>query len=79
MLNRLFMVIHWILFLWTSCYPTVIVFDLFHYANDTQKYIFSIGHKDFLGTGLILFFVYVVVLWVIKNRWIWFPWQHDKD
>jgi len=70
-LNRLLMAVHWFLFIWFLGFPTAIVVEIF------DKVPSKFGTA--LYTGLILFLIYVVALWVIKSRWIWFPWQHDKD
>jgi len=26
-----------------------------------------------------VYFVFVIGLWILKSRWIWFPWQQDKE
>jgi hypothetical protein len=70
MLNRLLMAVHWFLFIWFLGFPTVIVVEFF------DKVSSQLG--SFVYTGLILFLNYVIVLWLFKRRWIWFPWQHVK-
>ena len=74
MLNRLLMAVHWVLFLWFLVVPITIILLVFDKALDVR------GEDSWLVVGgLILSVVYVIVLWIIKSRWIWFPWQHDKD
>ncbi len=78
MLNRLLMVVHWFLFLWFLFYPIVAVIDVTHYLLGTQTWLYTRLYETFLGYGFVLFFVYIIALWIIKHRWIWFPWQHVK-
>ena len=26
-----------------------------------------------------VYLVFVIGLWIVKSRWIWFPWQLDKN
>ena len=74
MLGRLLQVIQWFsfagcclgLFLW---FMEGIVDEYPMRKSDYQVSFLFIG--QYIG--------YVVVLWIIKHRWIWFPWQHDKD
>ena len=30
-------------------------------------------------SGLGVSVIFAILLFIIKGRWIWFPWQHDKD
>ena len=40
----------------------------------------SSGESDFiLVVAFLPMFLLIFVLWVTKRRWIWFPWQHDKE
>jgi len=65
------MAVHWVLFLWFLLFPTAIIIEVF------DKVPSKFG--PILYTGLGLFVVYVIALWIIKSRWVFFPWQHDKD
>ena len=35
--------------------------------------------KEWIVIGLLASIAFSILLFVIKGRWIWFPWQHDKD
>ena len=72
MLNRLLITVHWVLFLWVLCWPTAIIIE------ESKLYNLPRGTVDFLFIGGILAAVYIVALWIIKGRWIWFPWQNYR-
>jgi hypothetical protein len=74
MLNRLLMVIHWVLFLWVLGWP----FGIINALLGEPVYI-TRAAIEFLQIGSGLAVVYIILLWIIKHRWIWFPWQHNKD
>ena len=65
--------------------------DLFSLDNITcemktfRKYSSTLRPPDMdEGFGLMVFglvrsIVFTIFLFIIKGRWIWLPWQHDKD
>ena len=73
MLNRLLIVVHWFLFVWGLGMFLGLIWSLLNGGY--------IKISDFLEleTGIVLAVVYPIALWIIKHRWIWFPWQHGKD
>ena len=77
MLNRLLMAVHWVLFLWVLTWPCLIINALLGKPLAVGWVTSEI--EDFLITGGVLAVVYIITLWIIKSRWIVFPWQHDKD
>ena len=73
MLDRLLMVIHWV-----SLVSLAIGFILIAVIQiDCPRCLRKewILATPFWGGYL----VYVVILWIIKSRWIWFPWQVNRD
>ena len=77
-LNRLFMAVHWILFLWVLCWPLAIIITLVEVAG-IRLFRFPREADEFLWIGGVGFVVYIPALWIIKGRWTFCPWQHDKD
>ena len=75
MLGRLLQVIQWISFA-VFLLGGLLIWFMEGVVDDRPmlKYEYQMV---FLYTGQYI--VYVVILWIIKHRWIWFPWQHDKD
>lgn len=34
---------------------------------------------DWIVGGLLALMAFSILLFIIKGRWIWFPWKHNKD
>jgi hypothetical protein len=74
MLGRLLQVIQWISFAGCCLGLFIWFWEGIVEDNPIRKSELEIS---FLFVGQYI--GYVVVLWIIKHRWIWFPWQYNKD
>ena len=50
---------------------------LFSGLVSSVKYFAEIGFLSLL-IFLIPFITFSVIYWIVKNRWVFFPWQHNK-
>ena len=73
MLNKLLMIIHWVL------YGLVILSILSVAIILVEKGVVDPKTEDIFRYSIIALAFYIGVLWLIKKNWIYFPWQHDKD
>ena len=68
MLGRLALVIHWLLYL--------------SILGGWAFYIKDYGFENDWGTlvmSVIPLLIFTVIYWIVKNKWAFFPWQHNKD
>ena len=73
MLNKLLMIIHWILY-------GLVILSIFSVAIILiEKGVVDPKTEDIFRYSIIALAFYIGVLWLIKKNWIYFPWQHDKD
>tara|TARA_R110002012_G_scaffold159321_2_gene320983 strand:+ start:179 stop:406 length:228 start_codon:yes stop_codon:yes gene_type:complete len=75
MLNRLLMAVHWALSLWILIVPMMFVTNLV----GLHRLIDKVNWTGLVFAGAGAYVIYMIALRIIKSRWIWFPWQHDKD
>jgi hypothetical protein len=73
MLNKLLMIVHWVL------YGLVILSILSVAIILLEKGVVDPKTEDIFRYSIIALAFYIGVLWLIKKNWIYFPWQHDKD
>jgi hypothetical protein len=73
MLNKLLMIVHWVL------YGLVILSILSVAIILVEKGVVDPKTEDIFRYSIIALAFYIGVLWLIKKNWIYFPWQHDKD
>ena len=73
MLNKILMIIHWVL------YGLVILSILSVAIILVENGVVDPKTEDIFRYSIIALAFYIGVLWLIKKNWIYFPWQHDKD
>ena len=73
MLNKILMIIHWVL------YGLVILSILSVAIILLEKGVVDPKTEDIFRYSIIALAFYIGVLWLIKKNWIYFPWQHDED
>ena len=73
MLNKLLMIVHWVL------YGLVILSILSVAIILVEKGVVDPKTEDIFRYSIMALAFYIGVLWLIKKNWIYFPWQHDKD
>jgi hypothetical protein len=73
MLNKLLMIVHWVL------YGLVILSILSVAIILVENGVVDPKTEDIFRYSIIALAFYIGVLWLIKKNWIYFPWQHDKD
>ena len=86
MLNRLFLGIHWILFIAFVVIGCLFVLAMILQGTDRilrdlgRMLEFKNGIDGFLFVGAITWMppVFLFVDWIINGKWAWFPWQRSK-
>jgi len=72
MINRLLMGIHWIL------YGFVILSIFSVFLMLVEKGLVDPPTENIFRYSVVALAFYIGAVWVIKKRWVYFPWQHDK-
>jgi len=65
--------IHWILygFIILSIFSVILTL--------VEKGLVDTATEDVFRYSVIALAFFIRAAWIIKKRWIYFPWQHDKD
>ena len=76
MLDRFFIAIHWAVFLYALILPTSFVpYPYIEFI--VKEYIeFLIPGNPF--SSLLPYAVFIIVLWIIKGKFILLPWKHGR-
>ena len=73
MLNKLLKIIHWIL------YGLVILSILSVVMLMEERGVVDSETETIFRYSVIALAFYIVILWLIKKDWIYFPWQHNEN
>ena len=72
MLNRLLIIVHWLIYGFVLlCIFSVALLLAATGEVDTQT-------QEFFRYSVVSLALYIFVLWLIKRKWIYFPWQHNE-
>ncbi len=72
MLNKLLVIIHWVLY-------GLVILSIFSIAIIlVEEGVVDPKTEDIFRYSIVALAFYIGVLWLIKKNWIYFPWQHDK-
>ena len=92
MLNRLFLVIHWIVFIafclfWVFLISVWIFSDKGFFSYDNLEIFLKIilwdssskySNPYFTAIGLHFPVLFLLVKFIVLGKWTWFPWQRSK-
>jgi hypothetical protein len=72
MLNKFLILMHWILY-------GLVVLSIFSIVLESIKsgYI-DAKTQDIFRYSVVALAFFISMVWMIKRRWIYFPWQHNK-
>ena len=90
MLNRLFLVIHWLMFITFCLHWAVFIWVRYTNGFATDDVLSSLmatifwsnsAYSNYYFTGLGLHFpvLFLLVNFIVLGKWTWFPWQRNKD
>ncbi len=73
MLERILIIIHWLV------YGLVLLTIFSVIIRLIKNGQLDAATQDIFRYSIGALAAYITILWIIKRKWIYFPWQHDKN
>jgi len=73
MLSKLLIIIHWLI------YGLVLLTIFSIILSLIKNEQVDAATQDIFRYSVGALAAYITIIWIIKRRWIYFPWQHDKN